>query len=166
MAHGPTVTMENVRMIFRNFKGDEGPYNRKGDRNFCVCLDDNVADAMLADGWNIKRLKPRETDEGDDQREQAYLMVSVGYKGRPPNVVVITSRGRTHLGEDEIEMLDYADIMVCDLIVNPSYWNVNGKSGVKAYLKSLFVTIQEDELDLKYADIDQAPGRSSGRNEE
>lgn len=160
MVQDNTVLMEGVRIIFRNFKGDEGQYNRKGDRNFCVLLDDPVAEAMLADGWNVKRLKPREVDEGDNLEGQAYLPVAVNFAGRPPNVVMVTSRGRTNLGEHEVEVLDWADIIDVDLIVNPYNWNVNGKGGIKAYLKSIFVTIQEDALDLKYADLEQTPTRS------
>ena len=41
-----TVLMEGVRIIFRNFAGREGQYNREGDRNFAVLLDDKVANAM------------------------------------------------------------------------------------------------------------------------
>jgi hypothetical protein len=55
-----TVLMEGVRIIFRNFAGKEGQYNREGDRNFGVILPDDVAQQMLADGWNVKYLKPRE----------------------------------------------------------------------------------------------------------
>jgi hypothetical protein len=160
MAVEGTVVMEGVRLVFRNFAGKEGMYNREGDRNFSVLLDDDVADAMAQDGWNIKRLKPRE--EGEP--EQAYLQVSVGYKGRPPRIVMITSRGRNELGEDEVEILDWADIKNVDLIVRPYNWVIRENtpqeaSGVKAYLKSMFVTIEEDELDLKYADLDDIPAR-------
>lgn len=150
------VVMENVRIVFRNFKGKEGMYNREGDRNFAVLLDEKTAKLMADDGWNVKYLKARE--EGDE--EQAYLQVSVNFKGRPPRIVMITSRGRTDLGEDECELLDWADIRNVDLIVRPYDWSVNGKTGTKAYLKSLFVTIEEDELELKYADIDDVPSRS------
>lgn len=153
MAEDNTVLMEGVKIVFRNFAGKEQQYNREGDRNFSVLLNDDVAEAMLADGWNVKYLKPREDDE--DETAQAYLQVSVGYKGRPPKVAVITSRGRTNLGEDEVEMLDWADIQNADLIVRPYEWSVNGKTGIKAYLKSLFVTIDEDELEKKYADLDE-----------
>ena len=144
-----TVLMEGVRIIFRNFAGKEGQYNREGDRNFAVLLDDDVAEAMAKDGWNVKWLKARE--EGDT--EQAYVSVSVNFRGRPPRVVMITSRGRTDLSEDLVEVLDWVDVRNVDLIVNPYEWAVNGKTGVKAYLKSIFVTIEEDALEKKYADV-------------
>lgn len=147
-----TVIMEGVRIIFRNFAGAEGMYNRAGDRNFAVLLDDDVADMMNKDGWNVKWLKPR--DEGD--KEQAYLTVAVNFKGRPPKIVMITSRGRTHLTEDEVELLDWVDIRNVDLIVRPYHWTVSGKSGVKAYLQSIYITIEEDYLERKYNDLPAA----------
>lgn len=150
------VLMEGVRILFRNFSGKEGQYNREGDRNFAVLLDDKVANDMNADGWNVKWLKPREVEAGEDEHADAYLTVTVGYKGRPPQVVMITSRGRTFLGEDEVSVLDWADIRNVDLIVRPYNWDVNGKQGIKAYLKSIYVTIEEDELERKYADVKDA----------
>jgi len=156
-----TVVIENARIIFRNFAGKEGKYNREGDRNFAVLLDDVTAKAMEEDGWNIKWLEPRE--EGDEP--QAYISVSVSYKGRPPRIVMVTSRGRTALSEDEVELLDWADIKATDLILNPYSWAVSGKTGVKAYLKSMFVTIAEDALELKYADLEDLSPRG-GRTEE
>ena len=147
--------LENVRIVFRNFSGAEGKYNRAGDRNFAVLLDDETAQAMANDGWNVKYLKPRE--EGD--APQAYLQVKVSYKGRPPKVVMITSRGKSSLGEDMISILDWAEIKNVDLTLNPYEWEVNDKTGVTAYLKTIFVTIHEDALDLKYADV---PDSASG----
>lgn len=164
MAQDNTVLMEDVRIIFRNFAGKEGQYNREGDRNFAVLLDSDVAQQLERDGWNVKYLKVREDDE--DQTPQAYLQVSVKFDGpRPPRVVMVTSRGRTTLGEDEVELLDWADITTTDLIVRPYEWSVNGASGIKAYAQSVFVTIQEDALELKYSDLDQIPARA-GRTDE
>ena len=153
MPQDNTVLMEGVRIIFRNFSGREGQYNREGDRNFAVLLDDTIANAMAEDGWNVKWLKPREEDEAETQ--QAYLQVSVNFGGRPPRVVLITSRGRTNLDEGSVEMLDWADISNVDLIVRPYEWSVNGKTGVKAYLQSIYVTIEEDALELKYGELDE-----------
>lgn len=148
-----SVIMEGVRIIFRNFAGKEGQFNREGDRNFAVLLDDQIAEAMAADGWNIKVLRPRDEDEGETP--QAYLPVSLNFKGRPPRIVLITSRGRTNLDEGSVEMLDWADIVNVDLIVRPYEWQVNDKSGIKAYLQSLYVTIEEDVLERKYSELDQ-----------
>ena len=147
-----TVLIEGAQLVFRNFTGIEGQFNREGDRNFCVLLEPDVAEQMAKDGWNVKSLRAR--DEGD--ADQPYIQVSVGYKGRPPHVVMITSRGRVDLGEREVGVLDDVDIANVDLIFRAYEWTVNGKSGLKAYLKSLFVTIEEDELDLKYAAVEDA----------
>lgn len=155
MANENTVLMEGVSIMYRNFVGKEGKYNKAGTRNFAVRIDDNTAEAMLADDWNVKYTKPRE-DAEEDETPQAFLPVEVEYrKGRPPRIVIITSRGRTNLDEDTVEMLDWADIINVDLIVNPYPWSVQGKSGVKAYLQTMYVTIDEDPLEKKYADLEE-----------
>lgn len=151
-----TVLMEGVRIIFRNFAGKEGQYNREGDRNFGVILPPDVAEAMLADGWNVKYLKPREEEEVEDAEETPWLSVSVNFdKGKPPKVVLVTERGRTNLDANTVEMLDWADITNVDLIVRPYQWEVSGRTGIKAYLQSMYVTIEEDALERKYAELDQ-----------
>ena len=45
-----TVLMEGVQIIFRNFAGREGQYNREGDRNFAVLLDEKVAHEEIPTG--------------------------------------------------------------------------------------------------------------------
>lgn len=147
------IVLENVRIIFRNFTGKEGQYNREGDRNFAALLPDDIAEQMERDGWNIKRLKPRDPEEAP----QAYMQVSVNFNGRPPRVVLVTSRGKTSLGPDEVSLIDWIDIANTDIIVRPYEWTVNGKSGVKAYLQSAFITMVEDELEQKYMDVPDAP---------
>jgi len=149
------VTMEGVRIIFRNFAGKEGKYNAAGQRNFAVILpSQEIADQMLADGWNVKYLQPRE-DHEEEEMPTPYLKINVKYgKGRPPRAVVVTDRNRTNLDEDTIETLDLVDIKNVDLIVRPYEYDVNGKQGISAYLKSIYVTIEEDELEKKYGELD------------
>jgi len=157
MSDSNNVVMENVKIIFRNFAGKETDFNPEGARNFCVLLDDEIAHVMTEDGWNIKWLEPREgADEGE--KPQAYIQVKAKYdKGRPPKVVLITSRGQTNLGEKEVEMLDFADIVNVDLIFRPYHWTMrDGRTGISAYLQSLYVTIEEDELERKYAEQQEA----------
>lgn len=141
-----TFMVEDARIIFRNFEGKEGPYNRAGDRNFAVVLDHDVARQMLEDGWNVKYLPARD----DTDEDTPYISVAVNFKNRPPRVVLMTSTNRTQLNEDSVDVLDFADIAEVDLIARGYDWQVNDKSGTKAYLQSLFVKIQEDALEMKY----------------
>lgn len=143
------IVLEDAQILFLNFGGRPGEYNPSGKRMFSVLLADDVAAELDRIGWNVRILQPRE--EGEPQRP--YLTVEVSFRNRPPNVFLITSRGRTHLGEDQLEVIDWSEIIKTDMIIRPYEWDVNGKVGIKAYLKSIYVHILEDPLELKYADL-------------
>lgn len=141
------LVLEDVEIIFRNFSGKEDKYNREGDRNFCVVIDDlQKAEELAGIGWNIKPLRPLE--EGGEPG--AYLPVAVSYKRVEPNIYMVTGKNQVRLSESTVGNLDFADIKHVDLIVSPYNWEVGDKSGTKAYCKTMYVTIDEDPFASKY----------------
>lgn len=158
-ARPSNITVENAQIRFRNFEGREEMYNSEGDRNFALFLEPELAEQLIRDGWKVKHLKPRE----EDDEPQAYLPVTVRFGDYPPKVVMISSRGRTELNEQTVMMLDKVILDNVDLVINGSPWEVNGNTGIKAYLKSIYATIQEDELDRKYANIPDAHRQGDNR---
>lgn len=148
------ITVEGARIIFRNFRGLKTDFNDEGNRNFCLVLNPDLAESLKADGWNVKTRPPR--NEDDDVLN--YLPVKVKYGKIPPIACLITSRGKTRLTEETIGQLDWARIKNIDLIVRPYIYPETPlrPSGIAAYLKSIYVTIQEDALEEKYGKIPDA----------
>lgn len=140
------ISIENAKIVFCNFAGKETRFNPAGRRNFCVLIEPIAAQKLINDGWNIKYLKAREPGDLD----QPYLQVAVNYEHIAPKVWIVNRKGKTLLDEDSIAVIDYAEKKNVDVIIRPYKWEVNGKSGIKAYLKTMYVTIMEDEFAHKY----------------
>jgi hypothetical protein len=148
------IVIENARIGFRNFSGKEGRFNPAGRRNFCVFIDNELATRLEEDGWNVRWLEPKDGNE----EKQGYLQVAVSFENIPPKMLIISSKGKTVLDETSVSILDWAEIKEVDLIIRPYNWTVqagtkNEKSGVKAYVKSMYVTIVEDEFESKYNNV-------------
>lgn len=149
MAVTENLRLENVRIGFRNFAGEAGKYNAAGNRNFVVFLDTEIATQLELDGWNIRWLEPRNEEED----RQGYMQVTVAFNNYPPTVMLISMNQKTILDEETINILDWADIASVDLVIRPYNWEVNGKTGVKAYVKNMYVKLREDEFAKKYQNI-------------
>ncbi len=141
------IELENARIIFRNFAGVEGKYNRAGDRNFGVVISDpELANILREDGWNIRILAPRE--EGDEPTY--WLPVAVKYGNFPPHIYMISGRKKILMDEDSISELDNADVESVDIVIRPYNWETNAGTGVKAYCKTMYVVCRRDRFAGKY----------------
>lgn len=152
----PDVVIEGAEIRYPNFEGRVGQYNEKGERNFRLMLPDDIAADMLEDGWNVKRTKPWK--EANDEEianfePRAYVEVTVRFEPVKPEIYLVSNGMKTLLGAETAFLLDQANIENIDLVVNPYHWTVGAKSGVRAYLKKGYFTIQEDEMDRKYAHV-------------
>lgn len=146
------LRLEGVRVIFKNFRGEKGPYNEAGVRTFSIVIDEvPLAQSLIEEGWALKELK----DE-DGNIEAYHLPVKINYAARqPPRIykVSMVHQGQLPLDEKTIDMLDYLPIDYVDIIVNPYRWEVRGETGIKAYVQTMYVVIEENELDIKWANM-------------
>lgn len=146
------VQIDDARIIYRNFAGAPSKFNREGDRNFAVVIEDqDIAEALTEKGWNVKIKPPRE--EGDEPF--MFLPVKVKFNDRGPKVYLQNSlggRNRVTLDEDTVGILDNVDIINVDLDIRPYDWDVQGKTGRTAYLQSICVTQEVDRFLDRYAE--------------
>ena len=146
------VQIDNARIIYRNFAGAPSKFNREGDRNFAVVIEDqDIAEALTEKGWNVKIKPPRE--EGDEPF--MFLPVKVKFNDRGPRVYLQNSlggRNRVTLDEDTVGILDNVDITNVDLDIRPYDWDVQGKTGRTSYLQSICVTQEVDRFLDRYAE--------------
>ena len=149
MARSDKLLLEEAEVLggrFRNFRGEAGRYNAEGDRSFCVVVPNEIVPTLQEEGWNVKQLN------GED--EKYFLKVKVSYRFKKPKIVLVTSEQQTLLDEENIDVLDWEDIVSADVYINPSrYQKDDGRTGMSAYLDSMYVTIEENPLEKKYAHI-------------
>lgn len=150
------LMIENGRIMWRNFSGAAGRFNQEGERFFTLFLNHDDAPALEADGWPVKYLKPR---EGEDELPQPFLRVKIKFstnpKAKPTLLVMITGKNKTQLPPEMAAVLDYVDIEKADLSIRKWAGNFNGNDFVSVYLNSIYVTIRQDALEIKYADYDE-----------
>lgn len=149
------LQIDDARICYRNFKGEEGQYNRKGDRNFSLVIpDEEIAEALMNDtnrygiGWNVKIKAPRE--EGD--QPFMTLGVKVKFNDIGPKIYLISGNRRVLLTEETVGMLDDIEIASIDMDIRPYDDEISGKPFRAAYLKSMVVTQNLDRFEARFAE--------------
>ena len=144
------LQIDDARIIFKNFEGRGDKFNREGDRNFSLLIEDpNTAEALQREGWNVKIKDGRDEDDGPFMR----LPVKVKFTDYGPNVYLISGGRRVELDEESIGMLDQIEIESVDMDLRPYDWDVNGRTGRTAYLQSMQVVQRIDRFAARYASM-------------
>lgn len=151
MANVNNINIEGANIIWKNFSGERDKFN-PGKRGFSVVIDDAVmADELKQEGWNVKE---RPLQEGADPSEQEWTLPVKLNMNRYTQVWLIVGNHKTLLNEDTVAQLDVVDITDCDLSIRPYEWEMSGRTGITAYVDSMYVTIRENKFAEKYADLD------------
>lgn len=143
------ITIFGARVRYRNFSAKPDKFEPIGTRFFSVFLDNDLAERLALDGWNIKWKAPVHPQDPP----QAYLKVYVRFSHYPPKIKTVTAEGKRSLEEKDVSKLDWADVEKWNLIIRPYHWDVAGKRGIKAMLQSMTVYIAEDELEAELRDV-------------
>jgi hypothetical protein len=145
------LQIDDAKLMFKNFEGRGDKFNREGDRNFSIRIDDpEVADALIEEGWNVKIKPGRDEDEGPFMR----LPVKVKFTDFGPKVYLKSGKPEPILlDEESIAMLDQIEIECADLDIRPFDWEVNGRTGRTAYLQAGHITQRIDRFAARYANM-------------
>ena len=151
MSNVNNINIEGATIIWKNFSGERDKFN-PGKRGFSVVIDDAVmADELRQEGWNIKE---RPLMEGADPSEQEWTLSVKLNMNRYTQVWLIIGNHKTLLDENTVAQLDVVDIIDCDISIRPYEWEMSGRTGITAYVDSMYVTIRENKFAEKYADLD------------
>lgn len=151
MAKVNNINIEGANIIWKNFSGERDKFN-PGKRGFSVVIDDAVmADELKQEGWNVKE---RPLQEGADASEQEWTIPVKLNMNRYTQVWLIVGNHKTLLDENTVAQLDVVDIIDCDISIRPYEWEMSGRTGITAYVDSMYVTIRENKFAEKYADLD------------
>lgn len=145
------LQIDEATIIFKNFGGHGDKFNREGDRNFSLRIDDPAtADAMIEKGWNVRIKQGRDEEEGPFMR----LPIKVKFTDYGPSVYLNSAGNVTKLDEESISCLDNIDIEYVNMDIRPYDWEVNGRTGRTAYLQSMEVLQRIDRFSALYANPD------------
>jgi hypothetical protein len=146
--------IDGRQIIFKNFEGRGDKFNREGDRNFSLRIDnEDTADALVKEGWNVRIKEGRDEDEGPFMR----LPIKVKFTNYGPNVYLRTGDRVNELNEESIACLDNIEIESVDMDIRPYDWDVNGRTGRTAYLQSMEVVQRIDRFAARHANNEEVP---------
>lgn len=165
-----TLQIDNARILFKNFRGEGGPFNNEGDRNFSLIIsggmiDDGRTPAREVDaeemaqilmnetnrygaGWNIKIKPPRE--EGEDPF--MHMKVKISTKNGCPPIYVNSAGNVRRLDEESMGMIDDIAIRYVNLDIRPYDGEMRGEAFRSAYLDSIEVIQEIDRFTARYAE--------------
>lgn len=137
-------------IIFRNFSGNPDKYHKNGTMpNFWLVLTPEKAVELIDAGLNVRQ---KENRDGDLEYR---LQVFARFDNFPPTIIKICGKNQIRLDEDTVGDLDRDEIEKIDLAISPYQYEMEGRTGIKAYLNKGYFTIREDRLSKRYSELEE-----------
>ena len=160
MARANVITIEDTKLILKNFAGKADKYNAEGRRSFGVLISPETAADFEEIGIPVKYLQPRH----DEDEPIPWVKVKVNmerenppkiYEGKFVNNKISIDEDHP-LTKDSISMLDYSDLDYVSVQLSIYDWEWGGKSGKALYLQNMVYVLDEDDFLSKYklTDVD------------
>lgn len=173
------LLIENAVIINKNFKGEERRHpetkkivNSKGAMNFCIALNEEVAD-FLSDfrlpndpdrSFNVQ-VRPAKDKEGNiiEGDRLIYIQIKVTYPEAYPNlwpeINMFSSKGMQRLGKTPAQKEELGDID--NIYINNAdvkfrarpYTMDDGRIGLSAHLHHFNFDIVEDDMNAKWGNF-------------
>ena len=158
MAFINDIVIEGAQVRFLKLEGRRDQYNPMGRRTFALVIsDDDLAEQLTNDGWNVK-IKP-----GNDRYEPyKYINCELKFQADSPNVrrdpevylVTKSPRGGMNtvaLTAETVGQVDNAQIENVDVDITPYRWTTENGEGIKAYVRTMYITIASNVFADKYS---------------
>lgn len=140
-----------IKWAFSHFDGREDTFNAEGDHNFTIILPEEEALRLQEEGWNIRRMEGYE--EGDPP--EYLLKVKISYKFEAPRVYLIKGDRKFRADQRDLADIRRASTKQIDVVITPSRWVVGKETGISAYVKELYATINQSRFSEQYQDYEE-----------
>lgn len=141
------LIIEDAKIIFPNFSGREGRYNREGNRCFSVMVpDEKLALQLKDDGWNIRE----RVINGEGTGEYYINGVNINFDYYIKPVIYYISNGNEIELTPEImdsgiaAQLDGRGAERYDVSIRPRSWErTDGSIGIKGYVDEMRIVAKK-----------------------
>lgn len=135
--NGQLIEISSAKILWKNFTGELGFYNKEGSRNFCLLLSDDASVNFFKQNGYSVAVKPSGVEVGEFIR---YLKVKLKFNDGEPTIILKSNNKTIRVDENLVSVLDSIKIKSVDMSIKPYHWELpNGENGQIAYLSNMTV---------------------------
>lgn len=149
------INFENAQLRYRNFEGRKDVFNEAGKRNFWIALDQEQAEDLESQGFNIRWPKENPDIDPMEDTRQPMIKVNVLFNQYGPKIVQVREmpngqfEKRVEYTEDIAQLLDVARMSNVDISTRSfEYDDTQHKQSL--YLQEMYFEMDAGGFENKY----------------